>query len=155
MNPRTHCDVMVISRETTKNHHPFWYARVLGVFHTKVIHTGPQSLNHSVQHMEFLWVRWFGMEPDYKSGSTFARLPKVGFIPDTGSIACPDLNIAGLPESDNGAFGFLDPSLVLQGCHLVPCFHGQRTSNLLSTTAPTAARPLGETDDWVNYYVIM
>jgi hypothetical protein len=54
MNPCTHCDVMVLSLETGPNVHPFWYARVLGIFHAKVLHTGPQSRNHSIQHMEFL-----------------------------------------------------------------------------------------------------
>lgn len=140
MNPRTHCDVMVLSREKDPGAHPFWYARVLGVFHAKVLHTGSQSRNHSIQHMEFLWVRWFGMEQDYSCGSAKARLPKIGFVPDL---------------EDQDAFGFLDPSLVLRGCHLVPAFANGRTSNLLETQCPTAARPLEETDDWANFYVIM
>jgi hypothetical protein len=72
MNPCTHCDVMVLSPETDPDAHPFWYARVLGVFHTDVIHMGPAANNHSVQHLEFLWVRWFGVEPNYASGSEAA-----------------------------------------------------------------------------------
>jgi hypothetical protein len=139
MNPRTHCDVMVVSPEKGPKAHRFWYARVLGVFHTKVLHTGAQSNNRSVQHIEFLWVRWFGIEPGYRSGSSCARLPKIGFV----------------PGSDESAFGFLDPSLVLRGCHLVPAFAGGRTSELLPTLSSTAARLPGETDDWINYYVIM
>lgn len=150
MNPRTHCDVMVLSPETGPNQHPFWYARVLGVFHTKVLHTGSQSRNRSVQHMEFLWVRWFRLEPDHQSGSSNARLPKIGFVPEC------DANSADCRTTQpKAAFGFLDPSLVLRGCHLVPAFGMGRTSNLLKTVSPTAARPLDETDDWVNYYVIM
>lgn len=139
MNPRTHCDVMVLSPETGPKRHPFWYARVLGVFHAKVLHTGPRSRNRSIQHLEFLWVRWFGLEPGYQFGSSKARLPKIGFV----------------PEEDPSAFGFLDPSLVLRGCHLVPAFSEGRTSRLLKTINPTAARPIDETDDWVNFYVIM
>ena len=139
MNPRTHCDVMVLSPETEAGAHPYWYARVLGVFHAKVLHTGPAAKNRSVQHMEFLWVRWFGIEPDYISGRQTARLPKIGFVPDT----------------DDNAFGFLDPSLVLRGCHLVPAFAAGRTHSLLHTTSLTAARAPDETDDWVNYYVVM
>jgi hypothetical protein len=139
MNPRTHSDVMVLSPETEAGAHPYWYAWVLGVFHTKVLHTGPAAKNHSVQHMEFLWVRWYGIEPDYISGTQAGRLPKIGFVPDT----------------DDNAFGFLDPSLVLRGCHLVPAFAGGRTQSLLLTDSLTAARPPNETDDWVNYYVIM
>lgn len=89
--------------------------------------------------MEFLWVRWFTEEPGYRSGSSCARLPIIGFT----------------PESKNGAFGFLDPSLVLRGCHLVPAFSRGRTSLLLNTNAPTAARAMGDIDDWAKYYVIM
>ncbi|KAJ7241209.1 hypothetical protein B0H12DRAFT_1074570 [Mycena haematopus] len=60
-----------------------------------------------------------------------ARLPKIGFV----------------SEEDPNAFGFLDPALVLRGCHLVPAFAGGRTSQLLKTVSSTAARPLGKTDD--------
>jgi hypothetical protein len=130
---------MVLSSETGVNAHPYWYARVLGVFHAQVLHMGPSAKNHSIQHMEFLWVRWFGIEPDYISGTHTAWLPKIGFVPDT----------------DDGAFGFLDPSLVVRGCHLVPAFAAGRTQTLLQTISPTAARLPDETDDWENYYVIM
>jgi hypothetical protein len=61
MNPRMHCDVMALSLETGVNAHPFWYARVLGVFHARVLHTGSAAKNRSVQQMEFLWVQWLGM----------------------------------------------------------------------------------------------
>ena len=88
---------MVPSPETGPNAHPYWYACVLGVFHAKVMHIGPEARNCSIQYMEFLWVRWFGVEPCYKWGFKAARLPKIGFVPDT----------------DNCAFGFLDPSLVI------------------------------------------
>lgn len=139
MNPRTHSDVMVASAETEPGAHPFWYARILGVFHAKVLHTHPNAHNRSIQHVEFLWVRWFGIEQDYEHGTHLGRLPKIGFVPDT----------------DDSAFGFLDPSLILRGCHLVPAFANGRTSKLLRTSMPSAGRSPGEVDDWVNYYVIM
>ena len=137
MNPRTHCDIMVVSPEKEDGAHPFWYARVLGVFHADILHVGPASRNRSVQRMEFLWIRWFGVEQSYQAGSQVAHLPKIGFVPD------------------DSAFGFLDPSLVLRGCHLVPCYADGRTSLLLPTVSMTAARHPGETDDWTNYYVVM
>ncbi|KAF8228433.1 hypothetical protein L208DRAFT_1291363, partial [Tricholoma matsutake] len=120
MNLHNHCDIMVLSTETGPDAHPYWYARVLGVFHAKVMHSGPKSRNHSVQYMEFLWVRWYGIQPGYHWGLKGARLPKIGFIPDT----------------NDGAFGFIDPSLVIRGCHLVPCFC---TLALLQTSTLTAA----------------
>ena len=82
------------------------------------------------------------MVPDYAFGRHLARLPKIGFIPD----------------SDEFAFGFLDPSLVLRRCHLIPAFEDGRTTELLTTTTTcsiTEARPSGEKDDWANYYVGM
>jgi hypothetical protein len=129
---------MVISREEGHNAHPFWYARILGVFHAEVLHIGALAKNRSKQHVEFLWVRWFGTVPDYRSGSKVARLPKIGFLPDT----------------DESAFGFLDPSLVIRGCHLIPAFVDGRTSDLL-TNANSIVRPIGETDDWVAFYAMM
>lgn len=68
-----------------------------------------------------------------------ARLPQIGFVPD----------------SDGSAFGFLDPSMVLRGCHLVPALAAGRTSELLRTVSLTAARHPEETDDWERFYVIM
>ena len=130
---------MVLSTEIGPNAHPYWYACVLGVFHARVMHSGPEARNQSVQYMEFLWVRWFGMEPGHWWGFKTVRLPKIEFIPDT----------------DDSAFGFLDPSLVIQGCHLVPSFADGCTSELLCTSDLTAARHPDETDDWVNYYVMM
>jgi len=127
---------MVLSPETGPNAHPYWYARVLGVFHARVLHTGPDARNRSVQHIEFLWVRWFGTVSGHRYGFKAARLPKIGFV----------------EEDDESAFGFLDPSLVLHGCHLIPAFFDGRTSELL-TTLHSAARPPGEFDDWVAFYV--
>jgi hypothetical protein len=139
MNPRTqHCDVMVHSREDHAEGHPYWYARVLGIFFARILHTGPAATNRSIQNLEFLWVRWFGRAPEQRSGLKAARLPKIGFVEDI----------------DESAFGFLDPSLVIRGCHLIPAFSEGKTSELLRT-ANTVARPPGEKDDWMNFYVNM
>src|ERR1700734_2691970 len=74
LNPRTQrCDVMVHSCEEEADAHPYWYARILGVFTVRVLHTGQYARNRSVQHMEFLWVRWFGLVPGHISGFKAAR----------------------------------------------------------------------------------
>ncbi|KII82710.1 hypothetical protein PLICRDRAFT_120409 [Plicaturopsis crispa FD-325 SS-3] len=138
MNPRTHADVMVRSPETGPGASQFWYARILGVFHASVYHSGPLAQTSSVQPMEFLWVRWFGSAVGYRHGSKRARLPKVGFVPDT----------------DESAFGFLDPSLVIRGCHLIPAFVDGRTSDLLRCEH-SAGRAADEVDDWEAFYVNM
>lgn len=138
MNPRTSADIMVLSQETGPDAHPYWYARILGVFHLRVLDLAPGATNRSLQHIEVLWVRWFGMVPGCRYGSKVARLPQVGFVPDTDPLA----------------FGFLDPSLVLRGCHLIPAFNDGRTPNLLRALV-TAGRPPDETDDWVAFFVNM
>ncbi|KJA13983.1 hypothetical protein HYPSUDRAFT_150920, partial [Hypholoma sublateritium FD-334 SS-4] len=141
INPRTHPFVMVASPETEPGAHPFWYAAVMGVFHANVQHTGQASQDYRFWRTEFLWVRWLGVVPDYSCGRSEAKLPKIGFVPDT----------------DEYAFGFLDPSVVLRGCHLVPSFVDGRTTKLLTVDKgyPTAARPPREQDDWENFYVGM
>jgi len=140
MNPQTSkTNIMVLSREMAADAQLFWYARILGIFHADVVHVGSAAKNRSIQqHMEFIWVRWYGAVPGYCSGFKVARLPKIGFMPD----------------ADNEAFGFLDPSLVLRGCHLIPVFHEGRTTSLLPVQG-TAGRPPGEDDDWVSFYVNM
>ena len=137
INPGNHNFVMVRSSEDGPDVHPYWYAQVLGVYHAFVSATHPATHYRSVQRMEFLWVRWLGVEPRYRSGSQCAHLPMVGFVED----------------SDELAFGFLDPSLVIRGSHLIPRFAFGRTNALMSYNGLTAARAPGCTNDWTNFYV--
>ena len=44
INPRTHADVMVLNpgdEESEDERHPYWYARVCGIFHANVLYLGP------------------------------------------------------------------------------------------------------------------
>ena len=88
--------------------------------------------------MEFLWVCWFGHVPGHHFSMKAAQLPKVGFV----------------PEEDDQAFGFLDPSLVVWGCHLKPSFFEGQTNELLSVTL-MAAQLLRDILDWLAYSVNM
>ncbi|KAF9056750.1 hypothetical protein BDP27DRAFT_1242376 [Rhodocollybia butyracea] len=131
---------MVLSPETHENTHPYWYAQVIGLFHADVVHYDAKTgCIRSRKQMEFLWVRWLGTEPGYCDGSKTAKLPKVGFV----------------PEDDDFAFGFLDPTQVIRGCHLIPDFCGGKTNTLLQTPGPTAARKPGQDSDWLNFYVMI
>ena len=123
--------VMMLSREHGPNAHPFWYAQVLSAFLIEVSYKGV------AQTIEVLWIRWFGVVPGYQWGIKKARLPQIGFVPDSP-----------------GAFGFLDPSLVIRACHLIPAFAEGRTS-LLLPQGPSVARENGAVDDWAAYYVNM
>ena len=142
LNPTGQCNVMVRAPQDLRSDHPYWYARILGVFHTQVLcipqaHCDPQIPTlYEPKHMDFLWVRWYGNEPDYVSGSQAARLHKIGFV----------------PSRDQGAFGFLDPSLIIRACHLIPSFVDGKT-NLLLRQGPSAGRSVGDILDWTNFYV--
>ncbi|THH05402.1 hypothetical protein EW146_g9914 [Bondarzewia mesenterica] len=137
INPRTDADVMVLAHEELEdNAHPFWYARVLGIYHVNIVHIGPQSLDTRPKRMHFLWVRWFGRDLSGRAGRKARRLHRVGFVPDT----------------DPTAFGFLDPQEVIRGCHLIPASAHGRTSDLLQSSN-SLGRPHGETDDYRYYYV--
>ena len=139
INTSTRRYVMLRSPEASPGAHPYWYAQVLGIYHAPVSTSHPAAPKHSTQHMEFLWVRWLGAEPGYRSGSRVARLPKIGFVEDT----------------DHDAFGFLDPDLVIRGSHLIPDFNSGRTCDLMSYSGSTVARFPDEKDDWMNFYVNM
>jgi len=130
---------MLQSPEICSGAHPYWYAQVLGIYHADVSTTHEAALKNSAQHIQFLWVRWLGAEPGHRSGSKIARLPKVGFVEDT----------------DEDAFGFLDPDLIIRGSHLIPAFNSGRTCNLMSYDGLTVARFPNEKDDWVNFFVNM
>ena len=132
---------MVASPEVGPNTHPFWYASVIGIFHADVQHTGSCSRDFKPHRMEFLWVWWLGVVPARSSGRKQAKLPKVGFVPD----------------SDEFAFGFLDPALIIRGCHLLPSFVDGKTTDLLATKGPTEpeARMKKEGDDWTYFYIGM
>jgi hypothetical protein len=141
INPRIYPDIMVNSPETGPDAQPFWYARVIGIFHAYVSSTHPDVHGKALRSMDFLWVRWFGMEPSpYHHGFHLARLPKIGFV----------------EASDNYAFTFLDPAQVVRGTHIIPAFSAGRTSALLPVTK-SVARVLNpdDEDDWVNFYVNM
>ncbi|KIK36743.1 hypothetical protein CY34DRAFT_93881 [Suillus luteus UH-Slu-Lm8-n1] len=128
VNPRTHPDIMVLSGEATPTH-PFWYARVLGIFHMETwLNDGARPVK---QHLEVLWVRWLAPLRNHKSGTKHARLPKVAFV----------------DESDPDAFGFLDPGQVIRGVHLIPAFASGRGVSSLRH-GRSLARPEGELDDW-------
>jgi hypothetical protein len=141
VNPQSHPDIMVVSPDSeTNDTSPFWYARVLKIYHADVWTSHPDVRDHSIHSMNILWVRWFGSEPGYNWGFSCARLPKIGFV----------------EWSDPFAFTFLDPAHVVRGCHLIPAFAEGRTSTLLPE-GKSAARVLvaEETDDWLNFYVGM
>ncbi|KAJ7155302.1 hypothetical protein C8R46DRAFT_1296775 [Mycena filopes] len=129
INPRTNSDIMLLSREEDDGEstpHPYWYARVFGIFHANVRHVGEKSKSTKPTRMEFLWVRWFGRDLTHEAGWKARRLHRLGFLDHAGG----------------GAFG---------AAHLIPAFHHGRTSSLLPKSI--ARRPDQNDEDWNYYYV--
>ncbi|KAF9554492.1 hypothetical protein CPC08DRAFT_727124 [Agrocybe pediades] len=127
INPRTHGDIMVLAKEdeSTELAHPYWYARVIGIFHAKVCFTQPNKSVYEVKKMDILFVRWFGFDTTQPSGWKAKKLHQLGFLDGNN------------PE----AFGFVDPDEVIRG----------RTSHLLR---PSIARsPLENDKDWDRYFI--
>ncbi|THV05634.1 hypothetical protein K435DRAFT_816329 [Dendrothele bispora CBS 962.96] len=130
INPHTNSDVMVLSSDLDPDAHPFWYARVLGIFHARV-----RLNNGYAQQMDVLWVRWFGLDQSYKSGWKEKRFFRIGFI--DGDDPC--------------AFGFIDPALVVRAAHLIPVFSLGKTAGIMG---PSISRKKADKDeDWCRYYV--
>lgn len=127
-----HRDVMLKACDDVPTQHPFWYARVLGIYHANVYFGG--SLKNQSQRIDFFFVRWFGHDPDWKGGPAARRLDRIGWVPE---------------HDASGAFGFLNPAYVVRACHLIPAFSEGKTTRLLSPSNMWDSR----SGDWVNYYV--
>ncbi|KZP03324.1 hypothetical protein FIBSPDRAFT_1055351 [Athelia psychrophila] len=134
LNPRTHADFMVLGHDEGLDAYPYWFGRIVGVFHAEVLHTGDQSTSAEPQRMEFLWVRWFLRDTTHKSGSKAKRLCRIAFDDD-----------------EDYAFGFLDPKEIIRAVHLIPAFAHGRSGDALG---PSLIRhPREKDEDWNFYYV--
>jgi hypothetical protein len=124
---------MVLTHEDddANDPHPYWYAQVIGVFHTFVRCIGMTAC----RQMDFLWVRWLGRDTTHQSGWKARCLHHVGFI----------------HGSDLGAFGFLDPKEVIRAVHLIPAFSFGRTTDYLGPSI--IRKPEDGDEDWVYFYV--
>jgi len=101
--------------EEHKTKFPYWFGQIIGIFHAVVFYIGPGSHSVDPQHMEFLFVWWFGRDMGHQGGWKTRRPHRIGFI----------------DGKDNDTFGFLDPQEVIRGVHLIPAFHYSRTHDLL------------------------
>ena len=141
INPWTHPNIMLRSPEKEEGAEAYWYARVIGIYHANVwVDRTDIPDAHRVKRMDFLWVCWFRKELEYISGSHRAHLPKVGFVEST----------------DEFVFSFIDPVIVIHGCHLIPAFYEGHTIDLLPVpqSISQCLNP-GDDDNWVNFYVNM
>ena len=91
--------VMLHFHEDNVKAHPFWYAQVLAAFVFQ-LHYDRQEHTKDV-----LWICWCGGISGHWWSIEKVHLSKIGFVPD-------------LP----GAFGFINPVLMIRACHLILVF---------------------------------
>ena len=141
VNPHTHPNIMLCSPVNEEGAEPYWYARVLGIYHANI---WAENLvvpgGRNIRRMDFLWVRWFGKVPDYHSGFSRACLPTICFVDST----------------DEFFFSFVDPANVVHGCHLIRAFDAGRNADLLPWPHSIALclKP-EDLDDWSYFYINM
>ncbi|KAG5637871.1 hypothetical protein H0H81_002834 [Sphagnurus paluster] len=132
INSRNHADIMTLAPEGETHDngdHPFWYGRVIGIFHVDFIHDIPGTRQIPISK-QVLWMRWFQYDKSYRAGFQRRRLHRIHFI----------------PSHDPSAFGFLDPDEVVRGSHLIPAFHHGPTDEYLKGTSVTCEED--ELNDW-------
>ncbi|KDQ29950.1 hypothetical protein PLEOSDRAFT_1074586 [Pleurotus ostreatus PC15] len=132
LNPRTNSDFMTTSHDPRNL---FWYGRILNIFHV-VVHHPELAVK---KRMDFLWVRWFGIDESFTSGWRAQRLHRIGFV----------------PASDESAFSFLDPAEIIRAVHLIPAFaHGETAQPEPSSSVASISEAKNK-GKWNFYYVGM
>ena len=109
--------------------HPYLYAQVLGIYRVRVLHPSLTELTN----MDVLWVRWLEVDERHQAGWKAKRLYRVQFV----------------PSHMEGAFGFLDPTDVIRGVHLIPGFK----NGFLVDTQEVSKWDHSPEKSWKNYYV--
>ena len=121
--------VMVYS-PTSQDAEPWLYAHIVAVYHLLVC----TVTDREPKRLEFLWVRWMQRDPLQLQGPNASQYTRISFTPHSGT--------------PGEAFGFVDPSHIIRGCHLIPAFDLQRTRDRLG---PSFARDAK--GDWRAFYV--
>ena len=131
INPCTdHQDVMLLS--PLESSYLFLYAHVLGIFHASIIYTGQGMKDYLPRCMEFLWVNWFDLV-DVPAGWEHTTLDHLRFVLIT----------------QDDAYGFVDPTNVIRGCHLIPAFSSAR----IHPDGIPVSWNVRDEGDWKYYYV--
>ncbi|KAF7292176.1 hypothetical protein MIND_01244900 [Mycena indigotica] len=134
LNPRTRKFFIVHAQDPEEDSHPYWYGELIGIFHC---YASLADRPAKAQCMEFLWVRWFQRDTNYRCGLQAKRWLRLCYMPH------------GSPD----AFGFIDPQDVLRGSHLIPAFHHGRTRDYLPKSA--LLQRIEHDEDWRYHYANM
>ncbi|RPD52602.1 hypothetical protein L227DRAFT_466282, partial [Lentinus tigrinus ALCF2SS1-6] len=124
-----HGDIMLLADrpDNEPDSHPFLYARVIRIFHVNIrLYESPMQ---EFERMDILFVCWFQLDHSAPGSFQTKRLHRLEFVPDS---------------AEQPSFGFVDPSLVIRGCHVIPVFAYGRVHTLLG---PSMAREVGGKSD--------
>jgi hypothetical protein len=131
INPRTNHHFVMVQSQNDDSDHPFWYAKVVGIYHANVVLRALGS--QAPQRVDFLWVRW--LEITHPGSWDWCQLDRVAFA---------------TPNSTIDEFGFIDPATVVRSSHMLPAFRYDRAAE--PGPASTAYHQL-TASDWNAYYV--
>lgn len=130
-------DVMVLSSKPNpiqKSLGPFWYARVLHIFHVFMYYRGKST----PWHVDCVFICWFIWDTTHIFGDSARSLERISFT-------C---------NSDKSpAFGFLVPNSIVRAMHTIPAFNHSVTSALLGPSPIAQQKKADRNDDYEYYYV--
>ena len=120
---------VLVYSPTSQDSEPWLYAHVIAVYHVFVCtRTNPEP-----KRLELLWVRWMRRDTSHLKGPNASQFTRVSFISHSGT--------------PGEAFGFVDPSHVIRGCHLIPVFDLRRTRDRLGVSIARNTK-----GDWQAFY---
>jgi hypothetical protein len=137
LNPNTPRRFIMLPTEITQDSHsdhPFLYAKILGIYHAKVVYRGS-----SPRRMEFIHVRWLYYDYEHPGGWDSCRLDRLSY------------ETCHTDEDIRDSFDFVDPADIVRASHLIPDFGSQTSSDLLNGLS--LASDSQEYGDWAYYYV--
>ncbi|KAG9119749.1 hypothetical protein FRC07_005073 [Ceratobasidium sp. 392] len=131
-----HCFVMLpVETSNESKAHPFVYAKVLGVYHARVIHE-----DRLPQRMDFVHVRWLYYDYEQPGGWDHKRLDWLAYVTCSTNDDILD------------SFDFIDPASILRATHLIPDFCSKTTKTFLNLKK-SIAYDSNKFGDWSAYYV--
>lgn len=135
INPsNSRCFVLLPTEfDTDSNAHPFSYAKIIGIYHAKIIYG-----NQLAQRIDFVHVRWLYYDENQPGGWDTGRLDRVGY-----ETCQTDQDILD-------SFDFVNPCDIIRAAHLIPDFKSGITTFL---RGPSIAHDNEEHGDWFAYYV--
>jgi hypothetical protein len=130
----SHRDIMgVLPPDEQTETSRFWFAHVLGIFHTNVIYSGEGASDYNPRRLDFLWVRYY--VPVASTSSSPSSLDMLSF---------PPVHV-------EQSFGFVDPATVLRCCHIIPAFFkGPRPKTVRPGHVSAYAK---SNRDWNAYFI--